>query len=265
MTVMGQEIHQTQAQTFVMSWTPEKRDGDRWLLRLKVEAVKMEIDVVGNKMAYDSTKPKAPKGPLDDFLGALVGSEYRVTLDRAFKVHKVEGREEFLRKLTARNPRTEALLRALLSEDALKEMANPMVISAPRRELARGDYWVRDKKLDMGPLGAWVGRWQYVHAGREKKLIKLKLEALDFEYQPPPEGGAAALPFRLKGTNLKTKNAAGWVLFDPERGRLHSAEMGVDIDGDLTIEIGGQDSTIHLTQSQKTTYKVSDTNPLTKK
>jgi hypothetical protein len=265
MTVMGQEVKQTQNQTFVLSWTPEKQDGDRWVLRQKVEAVKLDIDVGGNRITYDSTDPKAQKDALGTFFAALVGSEFRVTLDKGFKVHKVEGREELVKKLAADKPETETLLRGLLSDDALKEMANPMLITAPRREVDKGDYWVQERRLDMGPVGAWVGRWQYVHMGKQDKLIKLKLEAIQFDYQPPRDPGAGGLPFAVKATNFKTKNTAGTVLFDPDKGRLHSAETGMDFDGELTVEIGGQETKIHLIQSQKTTYKVSDTNPALKK
>jgi hypothetical protein len=265
MTVMGTEVKQTQVQTFVMSWTPEKQDGDRWVLRHKIEAIKMEISFGGDPITYDSTKPKAAKGGLDDLFGALIGNELRITLDKGFQVVRVEGREELIKKLSSDKPERQALIRDLLSEEAVKEMANPMVIAAPRRKVEKGDYWVREKTTDLGAVGRWVGNWQYVHAGKENKLIKLKLEAIKFEYQPPKEGAGGAIPFRVTSSNVKVKNTAGMILFDPEKGCLHSAEMKMDMEGDMTIDISGQETKLHLVQTQKTTYKVSDTNPVTKK
>jgi hypothetical protein len=264
MTLMGTEVKQVHKQTFVFSFTPEKQDGDRWVLRQKVEAVKVDIDVGGSKIAYDSTDPKAEKGALGDFMQALVGTEFRVTLDRNYTVEKVEGREELLKKLTAANPLSEALIRSLLSEEALKELANPMLISVPRREVDKGDYWVRETRTDMGPVGAWVARWQYVHMGKEKGLIKLKAEALKVEYQAPQDGGGA-LPFTVKGADFKSKSMSGTVLFDPEKGQLRGAEMSAEIEGALTIDVGGQESKVQLKQTQNTTYQVSDHNPLAKK
>jgi hypothetical protein len=263
MKVLGQEVKQSQNQTFVLSWTPEKRDGDSWVVKLKVEGVKMEIDIGGQKMAYDSTRAKKEKGALDDFLAALVGSEFHVTLDRMCQVQKVEGREEFIRRLAAANPQSEAMLRQVLSEDALKQMANPVLVTAPRRQVDKGDYWVKEERTDLGAVGSYVGSWQYVHMGKEGKLVKLKADALKFEYQPSAGGGG--LPFTVKSSNLKAKNATGVILFDPEKGRLHSAEMSMDMEGELTIDVGGQESKVELSQTQKTTYKVSDTNPLTDK
>jgi hypothetical protein len=262
--VLDQQVKQKQSQTFIMSWTPEKQDGDRWVVKMKVEAVKLKIEIGDTKIAFDSTKPKAAKGgPLDDFFGALVGSEFHVTLDSAGKVHSVEGREAVVKKLAAANPETETMLRQVLNEDALKQMCNPMIVSAPRREVEKGDYWVKEDCTDLGPVGTTVASWQYVHMGKENKLIKLKAEAVKFEYEAPAAGGA--LPFTVKASNLKTKNATGTILFDPEKGRLHSAEMVMDMEGDMTIEVGGQESKVELSQTQKTTYKVSDTNPLTGK
>jgi Family of unknown function (DUF6263) len=264
--VLGQDVKHTQNQTFVLSWTPEKQDGDSWVVKLKVEAVKMEIDIGGQKLAYDSTKPKAAKGALgalDDFFGALVGSEFRVTLDRACRVQRVEGREEFIKRLATANLQMETLLRQVLSEDVLKQMGNPLLVSAPRREVDKGDYWVKEDRTDLGSVGSYLARWQYVHMGKENKLIKLKAEAIKFEYQAPAAGGT--LPFTVKASNLKAKNATGTILFDPEKGRLHSAEMVMDMEGEMTIEVGGQESKVELWQTQKTTYKVSDTNPLTNK
>jgi hypothetical protein len=263
MKLLGQEVKQTQKQTFILSWTPEKQDGDCWVVKLKVEGVKVDIDFGGTKIAFDSTKPKKKDGPLDSFFVALDGSEFRVTLDKTGKVHRVEGREAFVKKLAEANPATEAMLHQLLTEDALKQMANPIVVSPPRREVEKGDFWVKEDRTDLGPVGSVVARWQYVHMGKENKLIKLKAEGIKFEYEAPAAGGP--LPFTVKASNLKTKNATGSILFDPEKGRLQSAEMVMDMEGEMTIEVGGQESKVELVQTQKTTYKVSDTNPLTGK
>ncbi len=247
MKVMGQEVKQTQEQTFILSWTPEKEDGDRWLLKCRIEGVKMEIDIGGTPISYDSTKPKV-----------------RVTLDRRFQVQKVEGRDDLVKKLTADRPETRALMQGLLNEDVLKEMTNPMLVTVPRRGLGKGDYWVCEKTTDLGPIGKWVGRWQYVHAGRESRLVKLKLDVLNFELQPPRDDGPSPLPFHVRASDFKTSKTTGVILFDADKGRPHSAEMSMDLEGDLTIEIGGQESKVHLSQTQKTTYKASDTNPLLK-
>ena len=57
MDVMGMKINQTQKQTFIISWTPEQQNPDKsWTIKQKIEGVKMDINIGGNSIAYDSTK-----------------------------------------------------------------------------------------------------------------------------------------------------------------------------------------------------------------
>src|SRR5262249_55277810 len=37
MTVMNSEVKQTQNQTFYFSWTPEKQEGDTWVIKQRIE------------------------------------------------------------------------------------------------------------------------------------------------------------------------------------------------------------------------------------
>src|SRR5688500_6757620 len=55
MKVAGQNIVQTQKQTFVYSWTPLRQEGANWVLRQRIDDLQMEIDIGGNKITYDST------------------------------------------------------------------------------------------------------------------------------------------------------------------------------------------------------------------
>src|SRR6202051_4282719 len=48
MKVMNNDVNQTQKQTFYFSWTPEKKDGDSWIIKQKIEGVAMDIDI-GNQ------------------------------------------------------------------------------------------------------------------------------------------------------------------------------------------------------------------------
>jgi RNA polymerase sigma factor (sigma-70 family) len=142
MKVMGSEIVQNQEQTFYFSWTPVKQDGDNWIVKQKIEGVKMTIDIGGNKVEYDSTKEQSGTNPLADFFKALVGAEFTLTIDKNMKVTKIEGREKFLEGLGKANPQMKPLLEQILSEEALKEMADRALVGA---ELTR----TMDKNLKV--------------------------------------------------------------------------------------------------------------------
>src|SRR5205823_4488229 len=121
MKVIGNDVNQKQKQTFIFRWTPLKQEADKsWVIKQRIEGVMMDIDIGGNRSSYDSTKPEAVGNPLADFFKALVGSEFTLTISTDTKVTKIEGREEFIKKLVTANPQMRPLLEQILSEDALK-------------------------------------------------------------------------------------------------------------------------------------------------
>src|SRR5438132_702578 len=56
MKIMAMDnITQNHDQTFIFSWTPVQEDNDKnWIVSQKIEGVKMDIDIGGNKITYDS-------------------------------------------------------------------------------------------------------------------------------------------------------------------------------------------------------------------
>jgi RNA polymerase sigma factor (sigma-70 family) len=124
MKVMGSEVEQNLDQTFYFSWTPEKQDGDNWIVKQKIEGVKMTIDIGGNTVACDSTKEQQGTNPLADFFKALVSAEFTLTIDKNMKVSRIEGREKFVEGVGKANPQMKPLVEQIFSEQALKEMAD---------------------------------------------------------------------------------------------------------------------------------------------
>jgi len=268
MKVMGMDIAQNQKQTFYFSWTPKEEDKDHnWTIKQKIEGIKMDIDIGGNKVAFDSTKDAGVNNPLSDFFKALVGSEFTLTVSPDFKVTKIEGREEFLKKLVTANQQMEPMLKQILSDDALKQMADPAFSVVPNKPVKKGESWTKDSKLSMGPIGTYETTYKYTYEGpdeKDKNLAKIKVETT-LKYAPPAEGTATQLPFKIKKADLKSSEANGVVLFDVAKGRVASSDLGLKLEGKLSIEIGGMTTDVDLAQTQKTTVKTTDDNPLGKK
>jgi hypothetical protein len=268
MKVMGSDVTQSQDQTFYFSWTPKEQKGDDWTIVQKILGVKMKIDIGGTKVEYDSTAAAPAGNPLADFFQKLVGSEFTITVNKENKVTKVEGREAFLQKLIGANPQMEGLLKQILSEDALKEMAEPTFGVIPAKEIKKGDTWERTSKLDMGPIGSYQNTYKYTYDGEgADKLHTIKVDTT-VKYVPPADsamqGGANALPFKIKSAELKSSNATGTVKFNAEKGRVESSDMKLDLKGELNIEISGQTTKVELTQAQSTSVKALDKNPVEK-
>jgi hypothetical protein len=262
MKVQNQDVNQTQKQTFYFSWTPVRKDGESWVIKQKIEGVAMDIDIGQQKISYDSTKGKdAGNNPLGEFFNALKDSEFTITLNtKDMKVTKVEGREEFLKKLVAANPQMKPLLEQILSEKALVEMAEPTFAAIAGKEVTKGESWERKSTLDMGPIGKYENDYKYTFEGTEGKLDKIKVDTT-LKYKEPGEvagGGTSGLPFKIKNADLKSSSATGVILFDPEKGWISKSDMKLELGGKLGIEIGGQTTEVNLTQTQSSTVETSD-------
>jgi hypothetical protein len=261
MKVMGMDVKQTQEQTFYFSWTLKDEDKDKNMTVVqRIEGVKLTINIAGNPITFDSTNPTTSNVALAEFFKALVGSEFRLTLDKDFKVTKVEGRDDFLKKLTQANQQMETLLKKILSEEALKQMADPTFGLLPPQAVTKGESWTRESKLSLGPIGGYKSTLKYTYEGQYEKindLAKIKIETT-LAYEPPADTGEG-LPFKIKEAKLASKNAKGEVLFDVKKGRLEKSTQSLELEGELNIEIGGMATKVELKQKQDTTITTSDT------
>ena len=268
MKVMNNDVTQKQTQTFYFSWTPQERLPDgKWKLKQEILGVQMDIDIGGAPIKYDSTAPAAAgnagNNPLGEFFKALVGSTFTVTIDpKTYKVAEIKGREEFVNKLIKANRQMEPLLNKILSEDSLREMAEPTFAVVPTDTVETGKKWTRTANLDMGPIGKYKNEYTYTYQGADKNLDKIDV-ASKLIYTPPDKTeGIGGLPFRIKSADLKSKEAKGTILFNRGKGRVEKSDMSVELTGTLDIEIGGQQTKVELSQTQKTDISTSDTNPV---
>lgn len=260
--VQGQDLTQKQESTFFFEYTPLKQEGDKWTVKQKVEGLKMAIDISGNPITFDSTKPEAGGSAgnpgLMDFFKNLVGSEFTVTYGKDMKVEKVDGKDEFVKKLGAGNAQMDSLLKKILTDDALKQMADPTFGMIPEQPKAVGESWERKATLNLGPIGTYEVTYKFTYKGREKDLDKVEV-ATTLSYKAPTENTEGLL-FRIKSGELKSDPATppGVILYNPKTGRIESADIGLKIKGELMVTIGGNDTKVELAQEQKTTIKTGD-------
>ncbi len=266
MTIMNQPVKQEQDQTFLFSWTV-KEVGPPVVIEQKIEAVKMTIRIGNNNVSYDSVAKDAADNPLSSFFKPLVGASFTLTLDPAtMKVAKIEGRDEFVKKLGDANPTMGELLKKILSEEQLKQMTEPAfaVVAGKDKNVKVGDTWDRSNKLNMGPIGSYDATYKYTYRGTEKRgeavLHKIELST-DLKYTPPDPKEASTLPFKIEGGTLKATKATGTIYFDADKGRVVESNMTVNLEGTLTISVADQKAEVALKQEQNTTAKTMDKNP----
>lgn len=267
--VQGQDLTQKQESTFYYEWTPLKFENDKWTVKQRVEGVKMAIDISGNVINYNSTagdNPTAGNPGLVEFFKKLVGAEFTATIDKNYKVEKVEGKKAFIDSLSAGAPQMESLLNKILTDAALQEMCDPTLKLVPQENIEKkaGATWKRDGTVSLGPIGSYKMTYEFKYAGPEKDMDKIEVTT-NLEYTVPPKDAADGLLFRITGGKLTSEPAKGTILYDPKAGRISSADITIKLKGDLTVTIGGTDTKVELNQEQTTSVKMSDASLLPKK
>ncbi|MGH7223657.1 MAG: DUF6263 family protein [Gemmataceae bacterium] len=261
MTVMNNVVSQKQKQTFYLQWTPEKKVGGKWIVAQTIIGVKMDIDIGGSPIKYDSTAANHPRNSVHDFFKALVGAEFKLSLDaRTLEIIHIDGREKFVKKLAAANKQMKPLIDKILSEDALKEMADASfgLLMGPARP---GDSWTKRRQVDMGPIGIYQNNLRCTYDGREDKLDKITVKITTKYLLPHNQKGVGKLPFRIHKANL-SGDGTGFLYFDRAKGRLANSVISVTLGGTLAIEIGGEKTHVDLVQTQQTTVRTMDANPI---
>lgn len=276
--VQGQDLPQQQKSTFWYQWTPVeekkvmegKEEITKLILKQKIEGLKINIDISGNPINYDSRTPDQPGSAgnpgLVEFFKHLKDAEFTVTLGKNYKVEKVDGKEEFIKKLGSGSSQMDALLKKVMTEDALKEMVDPTYKLFPDTPKKPGEKWERNTKLNLGPIGSYDLTYKFTYVGPEtaegpkKGLDKIEVETV-VTYIAPKETTEGLL-FRIKEGSTLTSDPAGskgTVYYDPKAGRIDEATIRIKLKGNLKVVIGGTDTAVELIQEQTTTIKGSDT------
>src|SRR5262249_13241970 len=145
---------------------------------------------------------------------------------------RIEGREEFVHKLSAANKQMKPLLDKILSEDALREMAEPTFAVVTNEPVEKGKTWKKETKLDMGPIGTYKNVYTYTYDGTDDptKLDKIKVDTKVTYIAPEKNEGIGGPPFKIKSAKLTSKNAKGTVWFNRDKGRVEKTDMSLELE-----------------------------------
>ena len=261
MKVLNQELKQEQEQTFFIQWVPEDADKDgNWVVRQKIIGVKMKIDIGGNTIAYDSIPENQPANPLSDFFKKLMTLDLKFTIKPDLSVKEISGREDFVKELSKVSPQMQPLLEKILSEKALMAMAEPTWAAFPPKGNIKEKSWERKSELDLGPIGIYNTTFTYTPEAAKKDgddVIGVK-STLTYKAPTDPKG----LPFVIKKGELSSTDGKGTVVFNRKNGRIEKSDMTMNLSGKLTIEVGGMETTVEITQVQTASLVSSNTNPV---
>ena len=263
----GSDVPLKHEQTFFFKWTPISEDKGKWLVKQTIEGVKFKLDIAGQTIDYDSAdaNPSGAAGNpgLAEFFKNLIGLEFTVTFAPNNVIEKVDGREEALKKLSAINPQMEAVLKSILSDEALKEMTDPSAGLSTPAPKGSGETWEKKSVLSLGPIGSYDRTYVFTAKGKDADPAKKDLDRVEIKptlTYKPPSAGTENLPFRIKGGTMATKEVKqGVALYNAKTGRTQEVRFHVIMEGELDVTIGTADTKVKLYQDQKNELDTADT------
>jgi RNA polymerase sigma factor (sigma-70 family) len=262
MRVLGSAVPQTQKQTFIFRWSPQEQDRDgNWILKQRIESVKLDLEVGANRISFDSSKAADATSPLAEFYEGLVGAEFTVTLDREQKVRQVAGANTLRKKLAAAHAEMAGLLTQVLSDDAVRRAAQMSFPALTDDPVQPGDSWTRKSKVDLFNLGKLDATYKYTYEGKEDGLDRIRVDT-SLEYRAA-DAGDRDLPFRIRKMEIDRSEGGGFLLFDRKKGRVARMELNLKLMGPLSITIGNySEADVILEQTEKIILRTTDANPV---
>jgi hypothetical protein len=249
MKALNKDMNLDMEQTLVLGFKVEKKEPDG--------SVVLKETVEGLLIKSSTGSAEADE--------KLQGATFTITLNPKMEVTKFEGYEAFIKRLTSGNDEDEKKIRAIISEETMKQSAK-LAFSTylPDRPTVKpGDTW-NPKKVDLplGPLGTIETNSSYKYDGKGK-LNDKEFDKISFisavKYRLPKEEGNQ--PFQVTKGDLKSKDTKGVIYFDSAEGHLVEMEATMPLEGALTLSSLGQPVEATLDQKQDIKVTYSKTNP----
>jgi hypothetical protein len=266
MKIMGMEVTQKQAQTFIVKWTPRRKGGNSWEVDYEIVGVKMDIEISGNKISYDSTAEDNVVSPLADFFKALLSCKVTLKVEShaidGLKVTSADGLDALIAKAAGDNAQMKSLLEQTLNLETFSQSLATSVGPFPLNdeEFKKGS-WTRTSVMNMGYIGRYDNKMTYTPDTRDKTRVNIKAT---MKYLPPRRVDPDA-PFKIIKGNLASEKAEGKAIIDIKAGRVVESTMEMHIKGTLTIDIAGMETEVELVQSQVNSVRTLDRDPIKKR
>src|SRR5206468_2844747 len=140
---------------------PKEGPYTKWTVEQQVEGLEMTIDISGNPITY-SSKTEQPPGSasnpgLVDFFKNMKDVKLTAVIGKNYKVLEVQGKEEFIRKLSTGSQQMEQLLKGAMTDDSLKQMVDPTYNIFPDNGAVKkkDEVWEKKSVLNLGPIGTY--------------------------------------------------------------------------------------------------------------
>lgn len=246
---LNKEIKQNSKTTILSSYTVKKvaAAGKEVTLVQKIENV--DVKTSGDSLG----------GTMEKVLEKLQGAVFTFTLKNG-QVTKLEGYNDFIKKLADGDETTATFAKELLSEELIKMGLDGTFGNLPDKAVKADDVWSKNSTVPLGPLGSFKTTNDYTFKDQDKDGAHITYK-MKMKYEAPKAGGAFGGLLTIVKSTLKSDNGKGTIDFDAEKGRLIRASNSMVMRGGMTVEAMGNRLELSLNVDQSTSTRVLAKNP----
>ncbi len=218
-------------------------------LKFSYTRMAMDMEMMGQKMGFDSDKPDDSGNPFAAAFKDIIGAEFTATLDEKNKITKIEGVEELQKKAGA-NPMTAQLTGNMLSEDNFKNLLNNWYADGfPKTPVKAGDTWPMDMEMALPGVGKMNYKGTYKHLGHVKQdghdCIAIEVDG-KMSVETGQGGEAAAMGMEISGGSQK-----GIMLWDNKLGYFRGMDLKQNMNMSMPNPAGGEKLEVPVSQDIK--------------
>lgn len=244
-TVGSMDNRQSDKNKLTCLYLPQGKKNGNYIVVQKVLSLELDVNVGGNKVKkkWKAVPKQAPQ---------LI-----LTIDATtLRVKKTQGVNALAGALARGVGLPRKAVEDLLDSTLKRDNKLMFFYVPPAGKIPKNGRWQNKTELLLGGLiGNFKLNNQFQYAGKHEGLDRITLTAT---LKRIPAKSNGDLPFEIKGFGAKTNKYTGEILFNRAKGRLEQAEFVWRLDGTLCVEIAGTETAVELTQTQKTTIRVSD-------
>jgi hypothetical protein len=221
--IMGQRLKMDMLSYYSMD--VNGMEGESRVVTTKFERVKMNMDMAGMKMEFDSDKKGTitgsdnPLGMMNKVFGALVGKKFTMKINPEGKVEEVRGFKEMMMSMIDSmglegedREKAMAQFNQQFNEEGMRSQFERVLYIFPNKEVKVGDSWEKNTTA-VGQIG---GNYKSVY-----KVKEIEGDMVTLEEKSKVEGVQTGMD--MKGM------VTGLIVVDSKSGLVVSAEQDMDI------------------------------------
>ena len=228
-----------------------------WHIRLDVKEIQADAAIV--LATLTKIEQQVIGGQDQELLDAklhekMQGSTFTLRVGPTGRIAALDGYEQLLKKLAAKDSARLKVLRGHYPESALTEAFADIFGLLPDKAVTKEDGWQREYVEPIPHFGLLRATARYVYQGNTGGQQRIAY-TIQTKYEPPKIEAAAL--FRIVKGTIESEKAMGAIAFDAAAGRLIEHERTMLLRGTLTIEAADRRQTLDFTSenSMKTRVK----------